>query len=102
MLMVELVPPVSVAPVACPLPQGDGSVPNVVVDMDAAPATPTPGVISTPAAVSGGIVAAAPRARKQVSLFIMQPPVQGTAPDRPPSQLPYENFRIRSCFGHTS
>ena len=30
--MVELVTPVSVAPVACPLPQGDGSVPNFVVE----------------------------------------------------------------------
>ncbi len=77
--MVELVTPVSVAPVACPLPQGDGSVPNDVVEIDAAPAPPTPGVISTPAAVSVVIIAAAPRARKPVTLFIIQPPVQGTA-----------------------
>ena len=86
--MVELVTPVSVAPVACPLPQGDGSVPNVVVEIDAAPAVPTPGVTSTPAAVSVVIIAAAPRARKPVTLFIIQPPVQGTAPAPGPPQTP--------------
>ena len=37
MLMVEFVTPSSVAPVACPLPQGDGSVPNVADEEDDAP-----------------------------------------------------------------
>ncbi len=44
--MVLLVTPVSVAPVSWPLPQGDGSVPNEVEEVDAAP--PTPGVDEHP------------------------------------------------------
>jgi len=43
MLMVEFVTPWSVAPVACPFPQGDGSVPNVADVEDDAPLSPGPG-----------------------------------------------------------
>ena len=71
--MVVLVTPLSVAPVACPLPHGDGSVPNLAEEDDAAP--PTPGEIRTPAAVSVVSISAAPRARKPVTLFIIKPPV---------------------------
>ena len=76
----EFVTPLSVAPVSCPLPQGDGSVPKVAEEVDAAP--PTPGVTSTPAAVSVVSISAAPKARKPVTLFIITPPVHGTGPEQ--------------------
>src|ERR1700734_983549 len=95
--MVELVTPLSVVPVSCPLPQGDGSVPNLAEEVvDAAP--PTPGVTSTPAAVSVVSISAAPRARRPVTLFIVAPPVYGTRP-RGPAPHPIENPRTRSCLG---
>ena len=51
MLIVELVTPWSVAPVAFPLPHGEGSVPNLVVETDGdAPAAE--GATTTPVAVS--------------------------------------------------
>ena len=51
MLIVLLVTPWSVVPVACPLPHGEGSVPNFVVEMeDEAPVTE--GEVTTPVAVS--------------------------------------------------
>src|SRR5580658_6734646 len=96
MLMVELVTPLSVAPVSCPLPQGDGSVPNVAEEVEAAP--PTPGVTSTPAATSVVSITAAPRARRPVTLFIITPPVGGTGPLWTVPH-PVENPRTRSCFG---
>src|ERR1700735_3855263 len=72
MLMVELVTPCSVAPVAVPLPQGDGSVPNVAVEDDDAP--PVAGASSTPVAVSEKSSRAAPTALVPVILAMAEPP----------------------------
>ncbi len=74
--MVELVTPWSVAPVAWPLPQGEGSVPNLVVEIDEAP--PIPGATTTPVAVSVVSNSATPTARMPMVLFIFQPPVHGS------------------------
>src|SRR5580700_3384520 len=71
MLMVELVTPCSVAPVAVPLPQGDGSVPNVAVEDDDAP--PVAGASSTPVAVSEKSNRAAPTALVPVNLAMANP-----------------------------
>jgi hypothetical protein len=72
MLMVELVTPCSVAPVACPLPHGDGSVPNDVVDDDVAPLVA--GERNTPVAMSEVSNRAAPAARVPVILAMAEPP----------------------------
>ena len=74
MLIVELVTPWSVAPVACPLPQGEGSVPNVVVEGDDE-APLTEGEITSPVAVSEVSSSANPTTLMAVSLFMIQPPV---------------------------
>src|SRR5580698_6237437 len=74
MFMVEFVTPCSVAPVACPLPQGDGSVPKVDVDaVDVAP--PLAGASSTPVAVSEKSRRAAPTALAPVILAMAEPPI---------------------------
>src|ERR1700722_8088127 len=72
MLMVELVTPCSVAPLASPLPQGDGSVPKVAVEDDDAP--PVAGASSTPVAVSEKSSRAAPTALVPVILAMAEPP----------------------------
>ena len=71
MLMVELVTPSSVAPVACPVPQGDGSVPNVADEDDAPLDT---GARSTPVAVSEASSRAAPAALMPMIRVMAEPP----------------------------
>src|ERR1700677_920738 len=71
-LMVESVTPWSVAPVACPFPQGDGSVPNVApVEVDAPLEA---GARSTPVAMSEVSNRAAPAARMPMILVMAEPP----------------------------
>ena len=69
--MVELVTPGSVDPVACPLPHGEGSVPNLVEELDAAP--PWRARSSTPVAVSVVRSSADPTTRMPVNLLIQTP-----------------------------
>src|SRR5271163_4718128 len=97
--MVELVTPLSVEPVSCPLPQGDASVPNVAEDVDAAP--PAPGAISTPAAVSVVSITATPRPRKPVTLFIIPNPLfTGPDPNRVQSELPKKTLEHVPVLAH--
>ena len=70
--MVELVTPWSVAPVACPFPHGDGNVPNIAVDDDAAPLVA--GASRMPAVVSEKSIRAAPAALVPVILVMAEPP----------------------------
>src|ERR1700734_1913841 len=72
MLMVEFVTPSSVAPVACPLPHGDGSVPNVADEEDDAPLDA--GAISTPVTVSEPSSRAAPAALMPMIRVMAEPP----------------------------
>ena len=72
MLMVEFVTPWSVAPVASPFPQGDGSVPNVAPVEDDAPLDT--GARSTPVAMSEVSNRAAPAARMPMILVMAEPP----------------------------
>ena len=70
--MVVLVTPWSVAPVACPLPHGDGNVPNFAVDDDEAPLVA--GASRTPVAMSETSNRAAPAALVPVILAMAEPP----------------------------
>src|ERR1700722_432281 len=72
MLMVEFVTPSSVAPVACPLPQGDGSVPKVADEEDDAPLET--GATITPVAVSEASRRAAPAALTPMIRVMAEPP----------------------------
>ena len=77
MLIVVLVTPWSVAPVAWPLPHGEGSVPNswwsrTTKHADAAGATTTPAVVNI-ASTSPN-----PSVRLPRNLIMAQPPVRGT------------------------
>src|ERR1700728_3784445 len=72
MLMEEFVTPCSVAPVACPLPHGDGSVPNVADDEDDAPLGT--GARSTPVAASEASSRAAPAALMPMIRVMAEPP----------------------------
>ena len=83
--MVELVTPCSVAPVACPLPQGDGSVPKVA-DEDEAP--PVPGARSTPVAVREREQQSRPRSPRADDPCHGRPPVRTTRFLRLPPQNP--------------
>ncbi len=68
--MLVFVTPLSVAPVACPFPQGDGSVPNLVIEMDdAAPATDVD--VTTPAAVS--VMSSNPTAPARMPVILFMP-----------------------------
>jgi hypothetical protein len=63
-----------VLPVALPLPQGEGSVPNIVeLVEDDAPLVP--GAISSPAAASVVSNRAVARVRIPDTLFVIRPPV---------------------------
>src|SRR6516165_9043662 len=75
MLIVELDTPLSVAPVACPFPQGEGSVPNEVVEMEEDDAPDADVGTITPAAVSVVSSRANTPARMPMILFIIDPPV---------------------------
>jgi hypothetical protein len=76
MLMVESVTPWSVAPLACPLPHGDGSVPNVADADGEAPLVA--GARSTPVAVSEQSNRAAPAALMPMIRVMADPPVRTT------------------------
>ncbi len=76
MLIVELVTPWSVAPVACPLPQGEGRVPNVVDEVDDA-APEAPGAMSSPADASVARSATTPTVLILAILFMTKPPSGG-------------------------
>ena len=99
--MVELVTPLSVEPVAFPLPQGDGSVPNVELDDADVDAPAAEGATSTPAVMSEASSSDAPSPRIPVILFILQPPVCGARPTAGHRTL-LRNRRTRSCLRHTS
>src|SRR6516165_2496585 len=73
MLIVLLVTPWSVEPVACPGPQGDGRVPNFGVDDDEV-APLTVGEITTPAPASVVSRSATATPRMPMVVFITQPP----------------------------
>src|ERR1700753_322380 len=88
MLMVELVTPLSVAPVAWPLPHGDGRVPNVDVELAAVDAPPGTVPETTPAAVSAMSISAAPAALVPLILAMAEPPVRTTRMLRLPPQNP--------------
>src|SRR5271170_3179643 len=72
MLIVESVTPWSVAPVACPLPQGDGSVPKVADEEDDTPLDA--GARSTPVAISEASSRAAPAALTPMIRVMAEPP----------------------------
>ena len=77
MLIVLSVTPWSVAPVAWPLPHGEGSVPNVVVEPDD-DAPDAVGATTTPAVVNIASTSPNPSARLPRNLIMAQPPVCGT------------------------
>ena len=70
--MVELVTPWSVEPVAFPFPQGEGSVPNLVEELDAAPLVA--GDAMTPVAVSVVRSTPKPTTRMPLNLLMAKPP----------------------------
>src|SRR6516225_2639181 len=73
MLMVVLVTPESVAPVAFPFPQGEGRVPNEVVETEPELAPDTGLATRTPVAVSAETNSASPMGRMHEILFILTP-----------------------------
>ena len=67
-----MVTPWSVAPVAWPLPQGDGSVPNVVVEAD--DDAPAAGATTTAAVVSIASTSPNPSTRLPANVTMAQTP----------------------------
>ena len=74
--------PVSVEPLACPLPQGDGSVPNLVVEIADDDAPLATGATEIPAAVVAVITNAKVPALMPILLFIVNPHLLFDLPPR--------------------
>src|ERR1700686_4971313 len=95
MLIVLLVTPWPVDPVAWPLPQGDGSVPNLVEGVDDAAPVPA-GAISTPADVSATSNTPTHGPRIPVFLFMPTPCLRSRPLPGPCSRQPLGNRRTGS------
>ena len=72
-LIEVLVTPVSVEPLACPLPHGEGSVPNLVVEIADDDAPLAIGATATPAAVTTMLNTAKIPALMPILLLIVNP-----------------------------
>jgi hypothetical protein len=81
-LIEVLVTPVSVEPLACPLPHGEGSVPNLVVEIADDDAPLATGATATPAQVVAVITNAKVPALMTILLFTVDPHLLFDLPPR--------------------